>query len=74
MMHYVILYIVVSLLICLICSFIFIKVFLLIRNSFKSQSEALKLSTKKLFVYSISVAFIMWIAITIFILSGLEMH
>ena len=73
-MSYIILYIVVSLLICFVLSFLLIKGFILLWNNLKSQNINLRFTTKNALTIFIPVTFVFWIGITLFILANLEMH
>ncbi len=73
-MQYIIFYIVVSLLVCLIASFIFIKVFLFLWNRLKSHNINLRFTTKNIFMIYIPITFVFWIGLTLFILANLKMH
>jgi len=73
-MQYILLYIVVSLIICYISSIIFIKVFLFFWNRFKSQKIGLMFTTKNIFMILIPLTFFFWIGLTLFILANLKMH
>ena len=73
-MRYITLYIIVSFIICFIFSFLLIKGSLFLWNKLKSQDIDLSFTTKNILMVFIPVTLLLWIAVTIFILSGLEMH
>lgn len=73
-MSYIILYVIVSLLICFTLSLIVIKAFFLVWNNVKSRSINLSFTTKNMFMVFIPVTVVLWIGLTIFILANLKMH